>query len=223
MTLRALDAGRVVALVPYHRAPPAPELLGALLERVGGVLVVADGTSGDGVPPGAAVDVLRLPVNRGKGHALAAGIHALLARDRPPEAVLVVDADGQHPPELAPRFIAEARTAELVVGDRFGDLSAMPVLRRAANRAASGLMQAVTGARVWRRDTQCGMRLLRGRALYEVAVPGGGYEAETVHLKRCLRAGVRVSWVPIPAIYDGAPSSFRPVRDVLRVAVASLR
>jgi hypothetical protein len=61
------------------------------------------------------------------------------------------------------------------------------------------------------------MRLLRGRALGEVAFPQGGYEAETRHLKACLRAGVRVAWVPIPAVYDGAASSFRPVRDSLRV------
>jgi glucose-6-phosphate 1-dehydrogenase len=27
----------------------------------------------------------------------------------------------------------------------------------------------------------------------------------------------RVAWVPIPAVYDGLPSSFRAVRDTLRV------
>lgn len=167
--------------------------------------------------------MLRLPANRGKGHALAAGVRHLLAADRAPEAVLMVDADGQHPPDLAPRFIAEARTAELIVGDRFGDLPSMPALRRAANRTASGLLACVTRPEVRGRDTQCGMRLLRGRALHEIPHPVGRYEAETLHLKRCLRAGITVSWVPVPAVYDGAPSSFRPVRDVLRVAVAALR
>jgi hypothetical protein len=72
------------------------------------------------------------------------------------------------------------------------------------------------------RDTQCGMRLLRGRALTYVQFPGGGFEAETRHLKRCIRAGICVQWVPIPAIYEGAPSSFRPIRDVARVTRAAL-
>ena len=73
------------------------------------------------------------------------------------------------------------------------------------------------------RDTQCGMRLLRGRALHEVPPPPGGFEAETAHLKRCLRAGVPVAWVPIPAIYEGEPSSFRPLRDSARIARALAR
>ena len=30
------------------------------------------------------------------------------------------------------------------------------------------------------------------------------------------RAGLELAWVPVPAIYDGAESSFRPVRDTAR-------
>jgi hypothetical protein len=55
-----------------------------------------------------------------------------------------------------------------------------------------------------------------------VEFPGGGYEAETRHLKRCLRRGLRVAWVPIPAVYEGRRSSFRPLRDTLRVLAALL-
>jgi hypothetical protein len=55
-----------------------------------------------------------------------------------------------------------------------------------------------------------------------VQFPGGGFEAETQHLKRCIRAGICVQWVPIPAIYEGAPNSFRPIRDVARVTRAAL-
>ena len=38
--------------------------------------------------------------NRGKGHALLAGFAALADRD----AVVTLDADGQHPPECLPDF-----------------------------------------------------------------------------------------------------------------------
>ena len=54
-------------------------------------------------------------------------------------------------------------------------------------------------------------------------MPHGGFEAETIHLRRCLRVGVAVAWVPIPAIYDGAESSFRALRDSGRVAWAVVR
>ena len=94
-------------------------------------------------------------------------------------------------------------------------------MRRLGNRLAGAALAVRTRRRV--RDTQCGMRLLRGRALHEVPFPAGGYEAETVHLKRCLLAGVTVEWVPIPTVYAGEPSSFRSVRDTLRVLAALLR
>lgn len=90
----------------------------------------------------------------------------------------------------------------------------MPRRRRVANGFTSALLSAVGPDRV--RDSQCGMRLLRGRAL-AVEFPDGGYESETIHLKRCLRAGVRIAWVPVRAIYRGEASSFRPVRDSLRI------
>jgi glycosyltransferase involved in cell wall biosynthesis len=215
---------RAAALVPTHREPPEREFLEELAALVGRVVVVDDGS-----PPEAAraldvlvretgADLVRLPANSGKGCAVAAGLRHVAGRV---DAVLVMDADGQHPPSAVPAFLAAAERAELVVGDRFGDLSAMPWERRVANRLASALLALRTGRRV--HDSQCGMRLLRGRALSEVPLPEGGFEAETLHLKRCLRAGVRVEWVPIPALYAGERSSFRSLRDTARVLRALLR
>jgi glycosyltransferase involved in cell wall biosynthesis len=223
----ALDPSRVSALVPCHRLPPDRSLIEQIRQAVGDVLVVDDGKPERearilrGLAEEMGVAYLRLPENVGKGHAVAAGIRHLLSRRSPPQAVVVLDADGQHPPAAIPAFLAAAAEAELVIGDRFGDLAAMPGHRRLANRIASGLLARTTAQPV--RDSQCGMRLLSGRALTDVPFPGGGYEAETRHLKLCLRRGVSVAWVPIPAIYEGSPSSFRAVRDSLRVLAALLR
>jgi hypothetical protein len=107
-----------------------------------------------------------------------------------------------------------------VIGDRFGELRSMPIQRRAMNKAASAILGLTTGRKV--RDSQSGMRLLRGRALVDTPFPGGRYEAETHHLKASLVAGVRVEWVPIPAIYDGERSSFRAAADTFRVLAALL-
>ena len=81
------------------------------------------------------------------------------------------------------------------------------------------LFRLVTGCEV--RDTQNGMRLLRAPAL--ATLPDGGYEAETRHLKRVLVSGLRVAWVPIPAIYGDEHSHFRPVADSARVLWALLQ
>jgi glycosyltransferase involved in cell wall biosynthesis len=204
------------AVVPCHSRAPARRLLHDIADHVDEILVVDDG-----LPAGerAALDgapVLCLGGNHGKGTAVARGVAASV-RDGF-DAVLVIDGDGQHPPSAIPAFLRAAASAELVIGDRFGELGQIPLERRLANLAASLGMSVAVRRRV--RDTQCGMRLLHGRALVELPPPEGGFEAETAHLKRCLRAGVRVAWVPIPAIYEGEPSAFRPLRDGARIARA---
>ena len=207
---------KVRAVVPCHVNAPAPSLLAAIARAVDGVLVVDDGLPAHERARLDGAAVLRLGGNHGKGTAVARGAARCVADGY--DAVLVVDGDGQHPPDAIPRFLAAGERAELVIGDRFGDLRGIPAVRRAANLAASLGMSVVARRRV--RDTQCGMRLLRGRALGAVPPPEGGFEAETAHLKACLRADVRVAWVPIPAIYEGEPSSFRALRDGARIARA---
>ncbi|MFP5363020.1 MAG: glycosyltransferase family 2 protein [Thermoleophilia bacterium] len=225
--MSALAADAVAALVTCHREPPAQALLARLLLELPRVLVVDDA-----MPPGRAlgldelacdlgVEVLRLARRSGKGHAIAAGVCRLREGAAPPAGVLVLDGDGQHPPERIPDFLAASAVAELVIGNRFETPRDVPFVRRVSNRVASHVVARTTGAPV--HDSQCGMRLLCGRALAEVRFPGGGFDSETHHLKHCLHAGVRVGWVPIPAIYEGRPSSFRPLRDsvaVLRAALA---
>ena len=219
---------RVAALVPCHLEPPPEELLAGLEHYTDEVLVVDDGLPLDAaarlariVARRPKVECLALGRNMGKGHALARGIEHLVARLPSVDAVLVLDADGQHPVSSVPAFLAAAAQAELVVGVRSGDRASMPAVRRVANTFSSRLLARATAAPV--PDGQCGMRLLRGRALSEIAVPGGRYESETVHLVDCLFAGVRVAWVPIPAVYGSERSSFRPLRDGLRVLRAIRR
>ena len=52
------------------------------------------------------VQLVRMGENHGKGSAVAAGIAAAL--ERAPDAVVVLDSDGQHPPALIPDFVAAA-------------------------------------------------------------------------------------------------------------------
>lgn len=217
----------VCALAICHREAPRAELLSELKRQVPDVLVVSDGRAPEldgalsAVAERAGVGLLLLEQHRGKGHALSAGIRFVLERPAPPTAVLVIDGDGQHPPDLAARFLDAPQSEELVIGDRLYDPAGMPLHRRVANRLSSWMLARATGAPV--RDSQCGMRLLRGRALHDVPFPPGGYEAEMLHLRRCLDAGVRVAWVPVPSIYDGHPSSFRSIRDGVRVLAAIYR
>ena len=211
----------VVAVMPSHNDVPAPALLERVREHVDSTVLVDDGSDEavarrlDALAAEFELELVRLPERSGKGSAVRAGAdHA-----RGADAVLVIDADGQHPAESIPAFIEAARDAELVIGDRFSDLEQMPIQRRLANKATRRAFQLATGREV--RDTQNGMRLLRGRALE--TLPTGGYEAETAHLRRVLREDRAVAWVAIPAIYGTERSSFRAGRDGARVLWALVR
>ena len=211
-----LDRDDVVAVMPSHGDIPERAHVDEVLTHVSGLVIVDDGSQADvareldAIAADTGAELVRLPRQSGKGSAVRAGIDHVAGRAK---AVLVIDADGQHPSAAIPAFIAAGREAELVIGDRFGDLAAMPRHRRVANRFTRLLFQLVTGRRV--RDTQNGMRLLRGAALE--SFPAGRYEAETKHLKWVLQDGLSVGWVPMPAIYGEESSSFRSGRDSVRV------
>jgi membrane-associated phospholipid phosphatase/MFS family permease len=211
----------VGAVIPVFASDRAVEVTRATLRHVDEVVLVDDGA-----PPAVArsldqlagddrVRVLRLVENGGKGSAVAAGAELLLADRQGPEAIVVLDSDGQHDADRIPAFVEAARRADVVLGDR-RDRRAMPLIRRAGNRAASLTLLAAT--RTWVPDTQNGMRLFRSSVLRERPLPAGGYDAESRHLRALVAGGRRVASVEIPTIYDGEPSHFRPVRDTLRVA-----
>jgi len=217
---------RVAAVVPCHSADGAESVVRGVLPYVEEVVLVDDGASEADAAVLAAIGdwprvrLVRLAANAGKGDAVAAGACVLLSDAAPPDALVVVDADGQHPPERIPDFVAAAAEFDVVIGDRRADRAAMPWTRRCTNTLSSTLLTLVTGRRML--DSQCGMRLYRREALERTPFPPGRYEAETRHLRAALRAGLAVGWVPIPAIYDGEKSSFRPVRDTGRVLASIL-
>jgi glycosyltransferase involved in cell wall biosynthesis len=221
-----LQARELWAIMPCHGEVPDRSLVEEARRHVAGLVIVDDGSEEpvasdlEALAVELGVTRVRMPERRGKGAALRAGMAAVRELAPDVQAVLTIDADGQHPATAIPAFLAAAATAELVIGDRFDDLGAMPWPRRLANLASRRLLELTTGRSV--RDTQCGMRLLRGRAL-ELPLEGDGYEAETRHLKAALASGFDVAWVPIPAIYGDEQSSFRALRDSARVLAALLR
>ena len=213
----------VAAVMPVFDSDRAAATARATLRHVDRLVLVDDGA-----PPAVArsldelarderVTLVALPQNGGKGHALAAGIARVTGGAEAPDAVLVIDSDGQHDPERIPAFIEAAAHADVVIGNRRGRRS-MPVARRVGNRAAS--LALLASARAWIPDTQNGMRLFRTEVLRENPLPDGGYEAESRHLRALVAAGRSLAAVDIPTIYEGEPSHYRPLADTRRVARA---
>ncbi|HYK81909.1 MAG TPA: glycosyltransferase family 2 protein [Gemmatimonadales bacterium] len=181
------------------------------------VYVVDDGSSdqtGD-TARRAGASVLVHPRNAGKGRALATGIAHALAHGA--QIVVTVDADGQHPPEDIPRLAAPigAGEADVVLGAR-ARTPAMPLGRRCTNWVSAALASRLGGAPV--PDAQTGFRALSRRAA-ELVRPGEPrYEFETAFLLEALSRSLRVRSVPVPTVYEGRRSHFRPWRDTWRLA-----
>jgi dolichol-phosphate mannosyltransferase len=213
----------VAAVMPVFASERVLDVARATLSHVDELVLVDDGAPArvsrllDELDGEERVQVVRLPENGGKGTAVATGVALLIERPTPPEAVLVLDSDGQHDPARIPAFVEASRHADVVIGDR-RDLRAMPLARRIARRAASATLFAAT--RAWLSDTQNGMRLFRTDTLAEIPLPQGGYEAENKHLRALVKAGRAIESVEIPTIYDGEPSHYRPVVDTVRVGRA---
>lgn len=183
------DDGRCVLvktllLIPvFNELRHLPGLVGRLPASAD-VLFVDDG-SGDGSAgfledwaagrPGA--EVLRLPENRGKSAALVAGLRRVVARleagELHPEDVLVLlDGDGQHPPEVVCELAEQMRRRSLDMLVAHRDFSLYPLWKILGNRLLTWQARLLTGVR-WR-DTQCGMRGLPvGRAAEAASVMGG--------------------------------------------------
>jgi putative flippase GtrA len=162
---------------------------------------------------------LRHAENYGKGAALKTGIAHVLNQFPQCAGVVTADADGQHHPEDIANVAAglSAEPAALVLGARaFGN--DVPLRSRFGNLLTRRLLGWISGQRLT--DTQTGLRAIP-RALFDpiLQLPSRGYEFELEMLLTCKEHGVPISERKIRTIYidNNRSSSFRPVRDSLRI------
>ena len=161
------------------------------------------------------LELVRLRQQSGKGTAVSAGIdrarlrrrrRARHRRGRPAPA-------GRDPGLRRGRRERGARDRRPLRRPR---ADAAPPHREPRDRR---FFQIATGREV--RDTQNGMRLLRGRAL-DLLPTGGWRSGDDPPAPRAPRRAA-VAWTPIPAIYGEENSSFRPGRDSAKVLWALVR
>lgn len=193
---------KLCAIIPAHNEEAAiPGVVRGALEHCEQVVVVddgsADGTSHAAREAGAVV--LLLPRKSGKGTALRAGFSHALRNGF--DAVVTIDADGQHPPSEIPRFVrtAEQNGAALVTGSRMANAGGMPFLRWLTNWLTSKALSVVFGYEL--RDTQCGYRLIRTDLLRRLPLQARKYDIETEILVEAHALGVKACEIPLHCLY----------------------
>ncbi len=185
------------------------------------VILVDDGSTDgtrrvmeDGAAANPRVRVCVLPLNRGKGRALAEGV--AIARG---SEILVTDADLSTPIDELEKLQAEldkgvgvAIASRALRGSRV-EIS-QPFYRVLMGKAFNLIVQALLLPGIW--DTQCGFKLFRADVAREafagLSTDGFGYDPEVLY--RAKRRGVRIAEVPV-VWRNSAPTKVSPIRSSL--------
>ena len=223
-TRGAMNSSLAVTIPAYDAAESVSEVVRRTLALIPNVLVIDDG-SRDGTAlkaSEAGAEVLSHPRNLGKGAALRSAFCELFGRGF--EAVVTVDADGQHLPEEIPKLVERwGQGGDLILGTRdhlYGDMSG---IRRTSNALSSRAISFCAGVNI--RDCQTGFRLYTRELIAKTGFPEQRFEAESAVIVRAARRGLPILTVPVRlGFVDGlATSHYRPVADSLRIAAAVAR
>ena len=198
-----LSQYRVLVIVPAHNEE---RFIGSVILKIKqhpvDILVIDDGSTDltCQIARAAGVDVHCLPVNQGKGAALNTGFQ--LARLRQPDAVVVIDADGQHLPEELPRVIAPIlnQEADICVGSRYiEDTSNTPTQRRLGHKLINLATSVPSG--IYVSDSQSGFRAFSPRALDLIQFKSDDFTVESEMQFLAREHDLKVVEVPITIQY----------------------
>ncbi len=168
------------------------------------------------------VHLITFPANRGKGHAIIAGLREALKHHC--DFIITIDSDGQHNPKEIPKFKHLITTAhhpyDLIIGTRQA-IADMPLRSKIGNVFTARLFSAFFKKSL--DDTQSGFRALSADFAKDViaSITPGRFETEMRMLIYAAESNRTIGRVTIETIYfdKNRGSKFRPFQDSLRVLV----
>lgn len=182
------------------------------------IIVVDDGSTDETAAKArdAGACVVRHPYNKGNGAAVKSGI-----RHASGEFILIVDADGQHPPDDAQRIAARLGEFDLVIGARAAHTQATAP-RRAGNALLNNLASYLTSRPI--PDLTSGFRAARTEYLREfIHLLPNGFSTPTTTTLAFIKAGYNVAFEPINARQRSGRSKIRFAHDGARFLLILLK
>ena len=175
------------------------------------VIVLDDGSTDDTseIARLAGATVIRHEENKGKGAAIRSILAEVKRKDH--DVLVLIDADFQHEPEEIPLLIEPIwRGSDLVIGSRELQRSNIPLYRRIGQKVLLYSTHILSGKRL--SDSECGFRALSPRAVTELKLSQGGFAIEAEMIAAAAEKGLKVTQVPISAIYTKDGSTLNPIR-----------
>lgn len=178
----------------------------------------SDGTSAEAEKAGATL--IRQKENLGKGDALKAGFRYAIEKGY--DAVITIDADGQHSPDEMPKFIERYKEGrhQIIIGSRMHDKGCMPAYRYRCNIV--GVILISVAARQYIADTQSGYRLYDVNMLKDINLQFPRFQTETEILIKASKKGFKITSVPIKALYNErteTKSHYKRVVDTYNISI----
>jgi len=189
------------------------------------VVLVDDGStdSTSATLTGLPVTLLRHQQNRGKGAALKTGF--AWAIESGFDAVVTIDADGQHDMSAIPRLVTFAQSGNwgILIASRHNQFEQMAGLRKFWNRIGVWCIWKRTGFEIT--DSQSGFRYYSRDVVKKLSLESNGYALEMEILLKAWKSGFTIGSLPVAArVADGrATSHYRPINDTFTISMTFLR
>lgn len=193
---------RIIVIPAYDEEKKIGDVIREALPVADRVLVVDDGSSDRTaeVAKAAGAVVVRHVVNRGLGGALGTGIKGALRLGA--DAIVTMDADGQHRAADAKRAFERLAEGDVdfVIGSRMLEgVGNMPLGRRVAQFAGNALTYLLF--RRWVTDSQSGLRAMSRLAAERIELRSSRMEVSSEFVKEIVDKKLRLAEIPIEAIY----------------------
>ncbi len=203
----------LTALPVYNEVDHVTAAIAGALAYSREVLVVDDGsTDGTSTLLAARDDIhlVRHPNNVGYGAALRSAFDFAIRGGY--DILVTIDCDGQHQPQLIPKFVETCRNedVDIVSGSRYlrrfpGD-SNPPEQRRRINQIITEEVNRRLGLNLT--DAFCGFKAYSVPALAKIELTDPGYAMPLELWVRAAQLGLRIIELPVPLIYLDEKRSF---------------
>jgi glycosyltransferase involved in cell wall biosynthesis len=201
----------LTALPVYNERTHVEGVLAGALNYSPEVLVVDDGSI-DGTSELLAarrdIHLIRHERNRGYGAALRSAFDFAVTHGF--DVLVTIDCDGQHQPQLIPRFLEASQAADIVSGSRYlrrfpGDTEP-PEERQRINRTITAELNRLLGLQLT--DAFCGFKAYRTSALAQFQLVEMGYAMPLELWVQARQLGLKIVELPVPLIYLDLERSF---------------
>lgn len=209
----------LLAIPVYNEAAYVERVLHRVLQHVGDVLVVDDGST-DGTRRLLAgwpqVFQICHPANQGYGQSLMDAFS--FARQQTYEWLITMDCDEQHEPAHLPEFLSATRAdrADVISGSRYlahlpGN-GQPPRQRRRINACITAVLNELLGLSLT--DAFCGFKAYRVSALSRLRLSEPGYAFPLQFWVQAAGHGLRIEELPVRLIYPDPSRQFAgPIDD----------